>query len=123
MNSQATSAPKTVAEPVVHDPAQPAAQPPVQQSEANTAAADGSEGQQQIDILEELQDVHSILDEGEAQLDYADQASDCICLLAASVLHVVLHMSCTLCCTCHARCAAHVMHAVLLHLASLRSLC
>jgi len=111
VNSQATSAPKTVAEPVVHNPAQPAAQPPVQQSEANTAAAaaaaaDGSEGQQQIDILEELQDVDSILDEGEAQLDYADQASDCICLLAASVLHVVLHMSCTLCCTCHARCAA-----------------
>ena len=84
---QATSAPKSVAQPVAYDPAQPSVQPPVQQPEANTAAAaaaaDGSrEGQQQIDILEELQDVDSILDEGEAQLDYADQVSCCIvCLL------------------------------------------
>lgn len=77
-DKQATSAPKSVAQPVAYDPAQPSVQPPVQQPEANTgaaaAAADGSrEGQQQIDILEELQDVDSILDEGEAQLDYADQ--------------------------------------------------
>lgn len=99
---QAASAPKSVALPVAHDPAQPAAQPPVQQPEANTAAAaaaaDGSEGQQQIDILEELQDVDSILDEGEAQLDYADQASNCIVCL--------LHVCCVLCCICDARCAA-----------------
>ena len=99
---QATSAPKSVAQPVVHDPAQPAVQPPVQQPEANTAAAaaaaDGSEGQQQIDILEELQDVDSILDEGEAQLDYADQASDCIVCL--------LRLCYALCCICDARCAA-----------------
>ncbi|KAL0019400.1 hypothetical protein WJX77_008137 [Trebouxia sp. C0004] len=67
-DKQATSAPKSVA--------QPALQPPVQQPDANTAAAAAaSEGQQQIDILEELQDVDSILDEGEAQLDYADQAN------------------------------------------------
>ncbi|KAA6420472.1 MAG: hypothetical protein FRX49_09633 [Trebouxia sp. A1-2] len=80
-DKQATSAPKSAAQPVVHDPAQPAVQLPVQQPQAKpaaAAAADASEGQQQIDILEELQDVDSILDEGEAQLDYADQASDCM---------------------------------------------
>lgn len=86
---------------MVHDPAQPAVQLPVQQPQAKpaaAAAADASEGQQQIDILEELQDVDSILDEGEAQLDYADQASDCmVCLL---------HMCYMVCCTCDARCAA-----------------
>ena len=99
---QATSAPKSVAQHVPHDPAQPAVQPPVQQPEANpaavAAAADGSEGQQQIDILEELQDVDSILDEGEAQLEYADQVSDCIVCL--------LHLCYMLCCTWDARYAA-----------------
>lgn len=94
MNSQATSAPKSVAQPVPNNPAQPAVQLPVQQPEANTAAAaaDGSEGQQQIDILEELQDVDSILDEGEAQLDDVDQASDCIVCLLHLCCALMLHL-------------------------------
>ncbi len=96
---QATSAPKSAAQPVAHKPAQPAVQPPVQQPEATTAAAaaaaaaaDASEGQQQIDILEELQDVDSILDDDEAQLE----ASDCVVCL--------LHLCYMLCCMCDARC-------------------